>query len=135
MLLDSIWAEHVIHVSGILERKACIIALTRLICETQLCCSQGQLWSKLLGAAISILETPDTTATAKDEEEALQELEQVGYEAGYSKLYFAAVAPSDYLSEYGLPQQYLIQKLASLSQTHPGKVSFICFALKLALMS
>ena len=122
MLLTSVWTGGASHSKGLLERKACVIGLTRLACETNLCRSQGEFWGKLVTAAINLLETPDSAAQLKDEEEALLDLEQTGYEAGYSKLYFATVTSADYLPEYGLPQLFLVQSISKLSPSEPAKV-------------
>ncbi|CCI49622.1 unnamed protein product [Albugo candida] len=121
MLLNSVWTGGASHSKGQLERKACVIGLIRLACETTLCRSQGELWGKLVTAAINVLESPDSAAPTKGEEEALLDLEQTGYEAGYSKLYFATVTSADYLQEYGIPQLFLVQNISKLSQSEPGK--------------
>lgn len=124
MFLRSVWLEHVIRARGAVERKVCVIGLTRLMCESELCASQLELWKDALVVAVKILEEGDDGSTAvKDEDESLLELEQTGYEAGYSKLYFANVVSLDALAEYPLAKRYLTESIAKLSASRPGVVS------------
>lgn len=123
MFVRSVWLEHVARARGAVERKTCVVGLTRFLCESELCASTPALWTDALVACLQILEEGDDGATAvKDEDEALLELEQTGYEAGYSKLYFANVVSLDILSEYPAPKRYLAESIAKLSASRPGVV-------------
>jgi exportin-2 (importin alpha re-exporter) len=124
MFLRSVWLEHVIRARGAVERKVCVIGLTRLMCESELCASQLDLWKDALVVAVKILEEGDDgSAAVKDEDESLLELEQTGYEAGYSKLYFANVVSLDALAEYPPAKRYLTESVAKLSASRPGVYS------------
>jgi exportin-2 (importin alpha re-exporter) len=126
MVLDPVWIENAVRARGQSEKKAFIVGLTRLMCESELTASQPVVWGKLLAAAMKVLEDgEESTLSVKDEEETLLDLEQTGYEAGYSKLFFASVAPTDYLMEYAPPRQYLVESLSKFSSVKPGTVRLI----------
>ncbi|DBA04462.1 TPA: hypothetical protein N0F65_010058 [Lagenidium giganteum] len=123
MLLDSVWMDNATKARGALERKACVVGLTRIMCEAEMVTSNPALWSKAVVTVVKIIEETDTTGVAKDEDEALLELEQTGYEAGYSKLFFASVTSVDYLSEYPPAKRFLAESLSKLSASNPAQVS------------
>ncbi|TYZ61665.1 hypothetical protein PybrP1_010664 [[Pythium] brassicae (nom. inval.)] len=124
MFVRSVWLEHVARARGAVERKTCVVGLTRFLCESELCASTPTLWTDALVACLQILEEGDDGASAvKDEDEALLELEQTGYEAGYSKLYFANVVSLDILAEYPPPKRYLAESIAKQSASRPGVYS------------
>ncbi len=124
MVLDPVWVENAVRARGASEKKACVVGLVRIMCESEVATAQPAVWGKLLNAVVKLLEDGDDASVAvKDEEETLLELEQTGYEAGYSKLFFASVAPTDYLLDFAPPRQYLVESLSKLSSSKPGTVS------------
>lgn len=123
MFLKSVWLQNSVRARAVAEKKACVVGLTRLLCESELCLSDLPLWGEVLVADVKLLEEDaDGAVAVKDEDESLLELEQTGYEAGYSKLYFASATPIDYLSEYPPPSRYLAESIAKLSAARPGVV-------------
>lgn len=121
MFIKSVWLTCNARGRGPAERKACVIGLTRLMCETDLCIADLDLWTEMLAAAVSLLEEGGENGFAvKDEDESLLELEQTGYEAGYARLFFASVVPLDHLQEYTVPTRYLAESIAKLSASRPG---------------
>lgn len=126
MFLTSVWLPNVTKVSGRNEKKACVIALTRLLCESDLCLSQANNWKAVVEHIIRVLEDVDASPSlSKDDDEALLDLEQTGYEAGFSKLHFASVVPADLLSEFPPGKSYFVTSLSALSAAKPGVVSMI----------
>uniref|UniRef100_K3WBA5 Importin N-terminal domain-containing protein n=1 Tax=Globisporangium ultimum (strain ATCC 200006 / CBS 805.95 / DAOM BR144) TaxID=431595 RepID=K3WBA5_GLOUD len=124
MFLKNVWLEHVVRARGAVERKVCVVGLTRLMCESEICTSDLEVWKAVLVVALSILEEGDDgSAAVKGEDESLLELEQTGYEAGYSKLYFANVVSLDALAEYPPAKRYLTESIAKLSASRPGVYS------------
>lgn len=123
MFVRSVWLEHADRARGAVERKTCVVGLTRFMCESELATSSPEIWKDALIVCLKILEEGDDGSSAvKDEDESLLELEQTGYEAGYSKLYFANVAPLDILAEFPAPKRYLAESIAKLSASRPGVV-------------
>ncbi|KUF95415.1 Cell 12A endoglucanase [Phytophthora nicotianae] len=121
MFIKSVWLPCNARGRSPAERKACVIGLTRLMCETEFCSADLDMWTEMLAAAVKVLEEAgDTSAAVKDEDESLLELEQTGYEAGYAKLFFASVIPLDHLQEYPVPSRYLAESIAKLSASKPG---------------
>lgn len=126
MFVKNVWLENVARARGTIEKKACVVGLTRLMCESELCTSNLEMWKESMLAALKVLEEGDDGAAGiKDEDESLLELEQTGYEAGYSKLFFASVIPVDYLAEYPPAKQYLTESVAKLSASRPGVVCIL----------
>lgn len=123
MFLNSVWLQNSVRARALVEKKACVVGLTRLLCESELCLADLKVWSEVLVAAVKVLEeNADGAVAVKDEDESLLELEQTGYEAGFSKLYFASSTPVDYLQEYPAPTRYLAESIAKLSAARPGVV-------------
>ncbi|KAE9048933.1 Exportin-2 [Phytophthora rubi] len=121
MFIKSVWLTCNARGRTPAERKACVIGLTRLMCETELCVADLDLWTEMLAAVVKVLEEAgESGAAVKDEDEALLELEQTGYEAGYAKLFFASVVSLDHLQEYPVPTRYLAESIAKLSASKPG---------------
>ncbi|CAH0489983.1 unnamed protein product [Peronospora farinosa] len=121
MFIKSVWLTCNARGRDPAERKACVIGLTRLMCETELCGADLDTWSEMLAAAVKVLEEAgESGAVVKDEDESLLELEETGYEAGYAKLFFASVVPLDHLQEYPVPTRYLAESIAKLSASKPG---------------
>ncbi|KAI9907456.1 hypothetical protein PsorP6_004090 [Peronosclerospora sorghi] len=121
MFLKSVWFSCEARGRSVAERKACVVGLTRLMCETELGVADLDLWTDMVVAAVKVLEiTGDSGAVVQDEDESLLELEQTGYEAGYAKLFFASVGPLDHLHEYPEAKRYLVESIAKLSAAKPG---------------
>ncbi|KAJ0394174.1 hypothetical protein P43SY_008448 [Pythium insidiosum] len=91
-----------------------------LICEANMIMSDIEMWQALLSGIIRVLAEDDTSSVVKDTDDMLEDLEQTGYEAGYSKLHFASVVPSDLLVDYPPPKGYFVSELAKLSAMRPG---------------
>ncbi|TMW55093.1 hypothetical protein Poli38472_013855 [Pythium oligandrum] len=126
MFLVSVWAENATKVRGRNEKKACVIGLTRLLCESELCKSQLDVWKSTLEATVKVLEdVEDSSSLVRDNDDVLEDLEQTGYEAGFSKLHFASIVPTDCLSEYPEGKNYFVTSLAKLSASQPGVYSAV----------
>ncbi|KAJ0398405.1 hypothetical protein ATCC90586_000696 [Pythium insidiosum] len=91
-----------------------------LICEANMIMSDIEMWQALLSGIIRVLAEDDTSSVVKDTDDMLEDLEQTGYEAGYSKLHFASVVPSDLLVDYPPAKGYFVSELAKLSAMRPG---------------
>jgi exportin-2 (importin alpha re-exporter) len=64
MVMESLWLAHIQKVSGLTERKACAIAMIKLLtdCPALLGEVYFPLWSKILAALMAVLELPQQEA-------------------------------------------------------------------------
>lgn len=128
MFVGTVWLTNVTKVRGRNEKKATVIGLTRLLCESDFCLQQPTMWSKVLEATVIVLEdVEDSTSNVKDADDALLDLEQTGYEAGFSKLHFASVVSTDMLNEFPVGRNYFVTSLSTLLASRPGVVRSNCF--------
>jgi exportin-2 (importin alpha re-exporter) len=124
MFTETVWLPNVTKIRGRNEKKATVIGLTRFLCESEFCQSHMDIWKNVLAAAVNVLEDVEESASVvKDADEALLDLEQTGYEAGFSKLHFASIVPTDLLGEFPVARNYFVTSLSTLSSKRPGVVS------------
>lgn len=121
MLLEQVWLTNATKVTGSIERKAISIALTRMLCESSQIKTNEAKWIQVLSTILHLFEEKETLTQTKDADDALLELEETGYEAGFSKLCYACNQESDLLPDFPAPKVYLVQSLATLSGSHPGQ--------------
>lgn len=76
------------------------------------------------------LEKASTDAAAREDEFEVADLEETGYQAGFSKLGASEKARPDPVAYVDEPRNYLATALVEASQSHPGKV---CLLSSLAL--
>ena len=77
----------------------------------------------LLNGLIELIQKPDVSTAVDEDVDLLQDLEEAGYQASFSRLASAGMIRKKRISDD--PSLYLAQSLASLSQVHPGKVQGI----------
>jgi len=107
-----------------LEAKTQLVGLTKLICETPdlLKDSHGQqIWCQALASVLKLVSSPECSFSSKRTDEDDFEV-QVGYDATYSRLHFAARALTDPFPEVDNPPMYLAKSLHSLCSSQPGKI-------------
>jgi len=126
-LVSNVWVNNALHVKDHLERKACVIAMTRMLVEVPQLQDpqQANAWSQILSVAVKLVEqenvSGDVSTKQPDAEDALEALEETGYEAGFSKLYFAASKQNDYLKGVAPSgKAFLVNELSKASAAKPG---------------
>lgn len=122
MLMKQIWIPNVMKIRGEMEKKNVSIAMTRIACEVPGIQADAECWGNLLAEIVNVLEEAEETTAQKDADDALLELEETGYEAGYSKLCFASISGNDLLCEIPSAKMYLATSLSTLSGSRPGVV-------------
>lgn len=107
-----------------LEAKIQLVGLTKLICETPdlLKDSNGQqIWCQALACLVTLVSSPGCNFSSKSMDDDDVEV-QVGYDATYSRLHFAARAPSDPFPEVDNPCTFLANSLHGLCSAQPGRI-------------
>jgi exportin-2 (importin alpha re-exporter) len=123
MVLDSIWIPNVQKVSGMIERKLCCIAMTKLLtdCPKMLTETYFPLWGKLLLALMAMFEMPEDESVPSDAADDYVEVEETaGYSAAFSPLIYAQKQNIDPFPDIK-PKHFLALSLQKLSQAHPSK--------------
>ena len=123
MLLRDVWMPNFMKIRGVLERKTVAIGMNRILCEVPEVLSNQTLWIEVLNGILQLFEDKQEVAQVKDASDQLAELEETGYEAGFSKLYFASSKPVDLLPEFPSAKHHLATSLSTLSTQRPGVVS------------
>jgi exportin-2 (importin alpha re-exporter) len=150
MVMSSLWLPNIQKVSGLTERKACAIAMIKLLtdCPALLGETYFSLWSKVLAALMAVLELPQdesgtthtqhTTHDARHahaytclhdraapadvvEEEVDVDIAQASH-ASFETLMHARKKDVDPFKDVD-PKKLLAFSLQRLSQAHPGKVT------------
>lgn len=140
MVLTQVWIPNVqmAAIAGGMEAKACVVGLTRVLCEYRelLASAEGlEIWGGLLKGVVCMA-TPEADKDANsvvgkrgggdegiDEEDAWekqQAVQEVSGEAVFSKLHFASAGDEDYFPEVGNPLSFVAQRLNTLLASNPG---------------
>jgi len=125
MVLQSLWIPHVESVKGKSERKACSIAMVRLLCEwpEMLVSPYVELWSKLLQQTVHLIEGHETE-TRGTQEDLFNEEEERGshYTSGFTTLCHAPPVEVDSFNLMN-PKTFLAHSLNQVYKSHSGKIS------------
>ena len=127
MLVQQVWIPNFMKVRGKLERKTVAIGMNRILCEAPVVKNNPELWITMLNGILQFFEDTQVEEQVKDADEQLLELEETGYEAGFSKLYFASSKTVDLLAEFPSAKHHLATSLSTLSAANPGTVSSLLF--------
>ncbi|CAK4329689.1 unnamed protein product [Aphanomyces euteiches] len=121
MLVDPIWIENAPKAKGPNERKAALIGLTLLVCDTPFS-KDTTVLPKLFPAISRLLDNKDDTSATltKTEDEILIDLEETGYDAGFTSLHFASSGGVDYASHVPNGRQVCLESISRLSSSTPG---------------
>ena len=102
-----------------------VIGLTKILCETprMLADAQGQqIWSQVLAATMRIITNPNAhigTAFSAGDDDSLEM--EIGYDATFSRLHFAARPAQDPFPEVQDASTAMVQSLHRLFTSQPGK--------------
>ncbi|KAF0694245.1 hypothetical protein As57867_014805, partial [Aphanomyces stellatus] len=121
MLVDPIWVENAVKAKGANERKAALIGLTLLVCDTPFS-KDAVVLAKLFPAISKLLDSKEDSSTMlhKTEDEILIDLEETGYDAGFTSLHFASSGGVDYTSHVLNGRQVCLESISRLSSGTPG---------------
>jgi exportin-2 (importin alpha re-exporter) len=147
LLLDSIYLAEVIKIVSALEKKACAVAMIKLLtaCPTLLEDAYFSMWPKMLTTLIRLLEISGeeeaelavATGLADDEllldegqsagslslgeTQGVDSLGGAGYHVMYAHLVYSSRRPHDPLKSIEDPKLFLAKSLHELSRAHPGR--------------
>ena len=106
----------------ILERKAVVVGLTRLLTDTpEMVQAYQALWVPVLTSIIKTVEVAD--AANDDEEDQLEELEKGGYQTTFNKLAFSKSRETDYFPDVPNPVVHFATALCKLGAQMPGRLA------------
>ncbi|RQM11905.1 hypothetical protein B5M09_012399, partial [Aphanomyces astaci] len=120
MLLNPIWVDNAVKAKGPHERKAALVGLTLLVTDTFVG-KDAELLDKIFPAISKLLDVKEDTSTTvhKTEDEILIDLEETGYDAGYTSLHFASSAGVDYAAHIGNGRQMCLESISRQSHATP----------------
>uniref|UniRef100_A0A6U0QQM4 Exportin-2 C-terminal domain-containing protein n=1 Tax=Eucampia antarctica TaxID=49252 RepID=A0A6U0QQM4_9STRA len=123
MLLMQVWIPRLqTDVPIRIDAKIQVVGLTKVLCDTRVLMSDPngqQIWSKALEAVVKVVTSPNTKFGALDEDSDIPA--EIGYDATFSRLYFATRPPLDPFSEICDPTMFLAKSLHTLCSSNPGK--------------
>ena len=107
---------------SILERKAVVVGLTKLLTETpQMVQAYQALWVPVLTSIVKTVEVNE--AANEDEDDQLEELEKGGYQTTFNKLAFSKSRETDYFPGIADPVVHFATSLCKLGAQMPGKLA------------
>jgi len=127
MLLMQVWVPRLqTDVPARMDAKVQVVGLTKLLCETPALLADAncqQIWAQALAGAIKIIASSssylsNSTSAGDDDDEV-----EIGYDATFSRLHFAARLATDPFPEVNDAAIALAQSLHKLSASQPGKLS------------
>lgn len=126
MILSQVWIPRLVSDLPVrIEGKMQVIGLTKILCETprMLADAQGQqIWSQVLAATMRIITNPNAhigTAFSAGDDDSLEM--EIGYDATFSRLHFAARPAQDPFPEVQDASTAMVQSLHRLFTSQPGK--------------
>jgi len=121
MVMESLWIPHVQKVSGVIERKACAIAMTKLLtdCPAMLSNTYFPIWGKLLSVLKAVIEeSPDESVPADvADEDVPVDIVETSHNA-FETLTHARKKDSDPFKEVDVKTLVMVS-LSQFSQAHP----------------
>ncbi|OQR96150.1 exportin-2-like protein [Achlya hypogyna] len=117
-----IWMEHIARVTGA-DKKPAVVGLTLLVCDSPFKQDTNALRS-LFPALATVLTEKENKASliaVKTEDDILLDLEETGYDAGFSSLHFSSAAGTiDYLDFIPSHKRMFCESLGQLARATPG---------------
>ncbi|XP_018563409.1 exportin-2 [Anoplophora glabripennis] len=123
MVLEKLLISELQKVAGTIERKIVACGITKLLCECpeMYTGSYQKYWPQLLQALISFFEMPRDESTLPDDH-FIEVDDTPTFQTASAKLNFANNTKNDPLQAVNEPRQFLVQSLASLGSSQPGRL-------------
>ncbi len=122
MLLRQIWIPRLqTEIPNRIDAKIQIVGLTKVICDDHMLLSDAngaQIWAKLLEGVVKVVTSSSAKLDPSNDE---NDVVEIGYDATFSRLYFAAKPPMDPFADITDPIMHLVKSIHSLCQSNPGK--------------
>jgi exportin-2 (importin alpha re-exporter) len=126
--IDKFWLPTLQSVHGKLERKICVIGLTRLLCNSPLFLERYfKLWDRMLNGLLKLMALPEDAVNPQLADGDYEAQENQGWSAEYVKLASAGpqqVDPFSNVTAENIPN-LVASSLSKLTATHPGKFACI----------
>uniref|UniRef100_A0A7S2WRA8 Importin N-terminal domain-containing protein n=1 Tax=Mucochytrium quahogii TaxID=96639 RepID=A0A7S2WRA8_9STRA len=132
-IIREVWIPAVSAIKSNTDRKASVIAMTRLLCESpelQTPQNREQCWANLFIACLTILEIPAQAEALETAEEQLAVLAESGYSSSFAKLAYAQNEIRDSFKEIQDPRVFFVQSIRQAQAQQPGVMNDL---IKLAL--
>ncbi|XP_074027290.1 chromosome segregation 1 [Leptinotarsa decemlineata] len=123
MVLEKLFIAELQKISGNIERKIVACGITKLLCECKemYVGNYQKYWPQLLQALLSFFEMPRDESTFPDDH-FIEVDDAPTFQTTSAKLNFASTAQNDPLQAVAEPRQFLVQSLAALGRSHPGRL-------------
>lgn len=123
MVLEKVLIPELQKVSGSIEHKIVSCGISKLLCESPEMIEgiYGKFWPQLLQALLMYFEMPPDESILPDDH-FIEIDDSPAYQTSNARLNFANSKKEDPLANVSEPRQFLVQSLASLSRSQPGKV-------------
>lgn len=123
MLFTQVWIPRLqTDVPTSMDAKIQVVGLTNVLCDTNILMNNPngqQIWSKTLEGVLKVVVSPNTNfGVLNDDGDAPVE---IGYDATFSRLYFASKPQLDPFSTIGDPVAFFAKSLHTLCSSNPGK--------------
>ncbi|XP_056631908.1 exportin-2 [Diorhabda sublineata] len=123
MVLEKLFITELQKVAGTIDRKIVACGITKLLCESPEMFSgtYQKYWPQLLQALLSFFEMPVDESVLPDDH-FIEVDDTPSYQTTSAKLNFANNTKNDPLQAISEPRQFLVQSLASLGNSQPGRL-------------
>ncbi|GBG29239.1 Exportin-2 [Hondaea fermentalgiana] len=121
--LANVWVPSSKAIKGVTDRKACAVALTRVVVEAPELRTpplSTSLWPNVFVAVLHIFEAPAPTVDLESQEEQLDQISETGYASSFSKLVHGQTEIRDSFKEIENPKLFFVRKIAEASQATPN---------------
>ncbi|CAG9857406.1 unnamed protein product [Phyllotreta striolata] len=123
MVLEKLLIAELQKIAGDVERKIVACGVTKLLCDCpgMYTGSYQKYWPQLLQALLAFFEMPRDETTFPDDH-FIEVDDTPAYQATSAKLNFADGTKNDPLQGVSEPRQFLVQSLATLGASQPGRL-------------
>lgn len=123
MVLEKLFIAETQKVTGQIERKIVSCGITKLLCESpeMYTGKYAKYWNQLLQALLMFFELPPDESTFPDDH-FIEVDDTPTYQTSNAKLNFANADKEDPVAGLGEPRQFLVQSLATLGASQPGRL-------------
>ncbi|XP_057662320.1 exportin-2 [Diorhabda carinulata] len=123
MVLEKLFITELQKVAGTIDRKIVACGITKLLCESPEMFSgtYQKYWPQLLQALLTFFEMPVDESVLPDDH-FIEVDDTPSYQTTSAKLNFANNTKNDPLQAISEPRQFLVQSLASLGNSQPGRL-------------
>ncbi|KAJ8946441.1 hypothetical protein NQ318_014429, partial [Aromia moschata] len=123
MVLEKLFIAELQKVAGGIERKIVACGITKLLCESSemYTGTYQKYWPQLLQSLLSFFEMPRDESTLPDDH-FIEVDDTPTYQTASAKLNFANNVRNDPLQAISEPRQFLVQSLANLGTSQPGRL-------------